>query len=59
MLILKFSFVNCCKQQAIECHIGHSVDSVLVSRYFIRAHLSVLSDTHILGFFSLDNTVEC
>lgn len=52
MLILKFSFVNCCKQQAIECHIGHSVDSVLVSKYSIRAHLSVLSDTHSRYLFS-------
>lgn len=52
MLILKFSFVNCCKQQAIECHIVHSVDSVLVSKYSIRAHLSVLSDTHSRYLFS-------
>lgn len=45
MLILKFSFVIC-KLQAIECHIGHSVDSVLVSRYSIHAHVSVVSERY-------------
>lgn len=39
MLILKFSFVNCCKQQAIRCHIGHSVDSV--GQWVLHSYSSV------------------